>query len=124
MTRVTLWGITVGNEMENRERFEIVTKDFLSSNVPKNITIYTQESLGNRILETQVVKLDDLSVTILKVEIVGQIVDGQNSIATSNSSTYDDGDYDDGDDSVTIVNATSNDFSDENEYGLADVVLT
>ena len=74
MTRVTLWGITVGNEMENRERFEIVTKDFLSSNVPKNITIpvYTQESFGTRILETQVIKRDDLSVTILKVEIVGQ----------------------------------------------------
>jgi len=128
VTRVTLWGITVGNEMENRERFEIVTKDFLSSNVPKNITIYTQESLGNRILETQVVKRDDLSVTILKVEIVGQIVDGQNSIATSNSSTHDDGDYDDDDGSVTIVNTTSNepdnDFSDENEHGLADVVLT
>lgn len=128
MTRVTLWGITVGNEMENHERFEIVTKDFLSSNVPKNITIYTQESLGNRILETQVIKRDDLSITILQVDIVGQIVDGQNSVITSNNSTHDDGDDDDGDDSVTIVNATSNEsdnnFSDEIEYGLADVVLT
>ncbi len=47
---------------------------------------------------------------------------------SSNSSTHDDGDCDDGDDSVTIVNATSNesdnDFSDENEYAFADVVLT
>jgi len=51
-------------------RLETVTKDFLSSNVPKNITIYTQESLGTRILETQVIKRDDLSVTILKVEIL------------------------------------------------------
>ena len=72
-TSVTLWGITVGNSKSQISAFEDVTRDFLNQHITIN-------GSTNTVYQTdEIRKLQDkpLSVTVIDVDLIQQIRDGE-----------------------------------------------